>query len=210
MPYFQYPWRLLSLVILITSALVAILVSQKKSRVLAVFLIVLTLIFYGGYTRPVKYSPRSDDFYLTNPVWAEGTATFGDSFATIWAPGRQAVRPEEKIEIIQGKGEIDGLLIEPTKYYFEVKAATPVFLKINTLYFPGWKVFVDEKEIPIDFTNGLINFQISEGKHLVGVEFRNTPIRTLANSISFLSLLFLIGTAIFLRDIRLRKNESCN
>lgn len=198
MPFFQYPWRLLSLIILFTSFLAGSFALLKKwSKILAIILIFLALAFYGGYTRPVKYPPRTDDFYLTNPVWTDGTNTLGDSFATIWAPGKQPQRAEEKLAIVQGSGKVKELFIKPTSYSFRVETTNPAELQVNTLYFPGWKVFVDDEEKPINFDNGLINFQISEGKHLIEVEFRDTPVRTLANRISFLSLLFLIGTAIF-------------
>ncbi len=166
------------------------------------------MIIYGGYTRPVKYLPRTDDFYLTNPVWTDGTNTLGDSFATIWAPAKQPQRAQEKLTIIQGEGEVADLFIKPTRYAFQVKSLTPLLLQVNTLYFPGWQVLVDNEERRIDFDNGLINFQIPEGKHRIEVQFRETPIRTLANRVSFLSLLFLLGTAIFLREKRSRKNEN--
>lgn len=76
----QYPWRLLSLVILVTSFLAAALVAKSKSKAFAVGLVVLALLFYGGYSRPVKYPSRSDSFYLNNPTWTQGTATLGNSF----------------------------------------------------------------------------------------------------------------------------------
>lgn len=206
MPFFQYPWRLLSLIILFTSFLAGFLVLyQKRSKILAAILVFLALAFYSGYTRPVKYPSRTDDFYLTNPVWTDGTNTLGDSFATIWAPDKQPQRAKERLVIIQGEGKVKELFIKPASYSFRVETTTPAELQVNTLYFPGWEVFVDEEETPIDFANGLINFQISEGKHIIEVEFQDTPIRTLAKRISFLSLLFLIGTDIFLGDTGVRK-----
>jgi len=200
MPLFQYPWRLLSLIILFTSFLAgSFVILKKRSKILAIVLVFLALVFYTGYTRPVKYPPRTDDFYLTNPVWTDGTNTLGNSFATIWAPGKQPKRAEEKLVIVQGEGEVKNLFIKPTSYSFQVEATVSAELQVNTLYFPGWKVFVDGEETAVHFENGLINFQIPEGKHIIEVEFKETPIRTLANRISFLSLLFLIGTAIFLK-----------
>jgi hypothetical protein len=200
MPFFQYPWRFLSLIILFASFLSgSFVLYQKQSKILALVLVFLALAFYAGYTRPVKYPPRTDDFYLTNPIWTDGTNTLGDSFATIWAPGKQPQRAKEKLTIVQGEAGVKNLFIKPTSYSFQVETATPAELQANTVYFPGWKVFVDDEETPINFENGLINFQIPEGKHIIEVEFRDTLIRTLVNRISFLSLLFLFGAGIFLR-----------
>ncbi|MFQ5583944.1 MAG: hypothetical protein ACE5GL_05870, partial [Calditrichia bacterium] len=79
MQYFQHPWRLLSLVILTSSFLVAA-VSSIKSKILVPFMLILAFVFYLPYTKPVVYPARDDSFYLENPTWTEGTATLGDSF----------------------------------------------------------------------------------------------------------------------------------
>ncbi|PIU02404.1 hypothetical protein COT66_00390 [Candidatus Shapirobacteria bacterium CG09_land_8_20_14_0_10_49_15] len=91
--FLQYPWRLLSLVVLVTSFLAACLVSRKGSR-WAVGLLLVAFIFYGGYSRPIVYPPRADNFYLDNPDWTQGTATLGNSFQTLWPadPGNTPIR----------------------------------------------------------------------------------------------------------------------
>jgi uncharacterized membrane protein len=79
MVYFQHPWRLLSIVILLTSYFTGYLASRRKTW-LSILLIIAALIFYLPYTRPVVYEPREDSFYLNNPTWTTGTATLGNSF----------------------------------------------------------------------------------------------------------------------------------
>lgn len=199
MSRFQYPWRFLSLVILIVSFLAAFLTSFKKSKIIGVFLIFLALIFYGKYSRLIKYPPRSDDFYLSNPTWTDGTTTLGDSFNTIWASGKRIERAKEKLVVNQGEAEIQELSIAPTKYLFRIKATTPTTFQVNTAYFPGWKVFVDQKPASVDFNNGLINFQADKGEHLVEIKFTDTPVRSLAKGISLASLLFLVAVVILKR-----------
>jgi len=43
-------------------------------------LIIMAVLLYLPYTRPVVYEPRDDSFYLSNPTWTEGTATTGNVF----------------------------------------------------------------------------------------------------------------------------------
>jgi len=47
-----------------------------------------------------------------------------------------------------------------------------------TFYFPGWKVFVDNKEVPIEFQDpkyrGVITYGVPSGKHTILLKFTNT------------------------------------
>jgi len=164
--FLQYPWRFLSLVTLVASFLAAWLAAQTKSKWSAIFLILLALVFYSGYARPVKYPPRSDDFYLRNADWAEGTATLGNSFNTIWLADPSDLEDEADLQ------------------------------QLEIAYFPGWEVRVDNRPVKIFYQNGLINFQKPEERSKIEVKFKDTPIRKWAKIISLLSLLFIITKAI--------------
>lgn len=78
MEYFQFPWRLLSVVILTTSFMAGYV--SRGSRIISVVLIITALLLYLPYTKPVVYEPRDDSFYLSNPTWTQGTATTGNVF----------------------------------------------------------------------------------------------------------------------------------
>ena len=65
-----------------------------------------------------------------------------------------------------------------------------------TFYFPGWKVAIDGKPIEVEFQDpnyrGIITFHVPEGKHLVEVNFQRTKLRIFADTITFLSFIFII------------------
>ena len=176
----------------------------KKFRWLSAILVLLALIFYTGYARPVKYPPRGDGFYLTNSTWTDGTATLGDSFNTKWAIERSDKRPEKKIVIKEGEGAVEQLASSPIKYRFQADLTTAVVVRANIVYFPGWQVFVNGQKAEIDYQkDGLINFKLPQGKHLVEIKFSDTPIRNLANKTSLLFLFFLLGKIILRSNARL-------
>ena len=79
MQYFQFPWRLLAVVIL-TSSFIAAYISVGRSKYVVVGFMIIAVLFYLPYTKPVVYKPRDDLFYLSNPTWTQGTATTGNSF----------------------------------------------------------------------------------------------------------------------------------
>lgn len=58
----------------------------------------------------------------------------------------------------------------------------PASVRINCLYFPGWRATVDGREIPVEVIEptGLMRLLVPAGDHEVILIFGNTPVRTLA------------------------------
>ena len=67
----------------------------------------------------------------------------------------------------------------------------------NTLYFPGWKAYVDNVEVPIEPYDqnwrGIITFPVPEGKHNVRVVFEETKLRKFANALSIIGIGILLA-----------------
>ena len=189
--YFQYPWRILSLVILISSFLVSYII-QMQGKFLAIFFVAAALFFSLPYSKPVIYEARYDNYYLENPTWSKGTATLGDSFSTLWFAdtGKQAAK-KNKIEIVSGKADVEIKKIKSQSYQFYIKTESPIDVKINTAYFPGWRVYADRKEQRVDYSNGLINFRVDSGEHLIDVNFEDTLVRKIGKAISLVAVVAL-------------------
>lgn len=102
--------------------------------------------------------------------------------------------PQSKIEIISGIGQIEVISSTPSKTNFRTFSPQQINIRANIFNFPGWHVKIDGKETPINDNNNLrlITFDVPDGNHFVSIEFKNTPIRTLANTISLISVLSLI------------------
>ena len=69
-------------------------------------------------------------------------------------------------------------------------------MTVNTLYFPGWKAFVDGRETPIAYkAHGLIELSVPQGEHSIVVAFTDTWPRKVGNTVTLLSLaaLLLLG-----------------
>lgn len=83
-----------------------------------------------------------------------------------------------------------------TEHIYKVDAKSEIRIVDNTLYFPNWEVYVDDSKVPIQYQDpnhrGLITFDVSEGNHIVKVVFNNTKIRTLSNTISFSTVMFIL------------------
>lgn len=196
---FQYPWRFLSLIILVGSFLAGY--PAQKRKFLALILIFLAIAFYSNYSRPVKYLSREDSVYLGNPYWTQGTATLNNSFNTVWFKS-ESKDDIKDIKFVQNNCRVNEMFNNPIKHHYEIDCEDKEQVQLGLAYFPGWQVLVDDQSTPISFSDGLIDFKVNEGKHFVKAEFQESIIRKLADSISLVSLLFLLLIAIFKRQDR--------
>jgi hypothetical protein len=73
-------------------------------------------------------------------------------------------------------------------------------IELQTFYFPGWRVWLDGKEVKIDPSRdpllGRMQIDVTSGRHLVTARFTNTSIRTFGNLFSLISWLILLGCLI--------------
>ena len=176
--YLQYPWRLLSLMMLITSFLAGWLVGKLKKRWLTLALLAAVLLCNWRYSRPVIYPARDNGFYLNNPDWTQGTATLGNSFQTIWANHDQPA--EQKTEFQENNR-----------------------LRFNINYYPGWQVLVSTKGGPASGWNGqkqlleiepdgAFSIAAVQGEGKIRVNFTETPLRLFSDGLSLISFLLLV------------------
>jgi len=181
MHYFQFPWRFLSLEILLASFLAGSIVSQWKSKLIFIILFLLPVVFGIQYAHPAHYLYRNDAYYINRSNFIDGTNSPGNAFNTIWANGKFS-RQSQKAIIVQGRGKIIIEQVHSTYYRFTTNSKSKIKIAVNTLYFPGWEVFIDKRKIQIERTDrGIIAFFMPGGKHTVEVLFTNTPIRNISS-----------------------------
>lgn len=196
--YMQYPWRLLSVVIVLTACLCLYLFSKINRTWIMVLISLLSILFVFSYTRPVEYAPRDDYYYASRPNFTDGTSSLGNSLSTIWSPWKN-VRPDGPVEFASGNGKMKIISNEFLDKQFSFELVSDSVIQINTLYFPGWEVREGKQLVNIDYTkNGTIQVPLAQGRHTIRVTFTETPIRKLADTVSLVSLLGLtvVGTQV--------------
>jgi len=189
----QFPWRLLSLVVLISALLCAYVVDSVKSQKIVMILIIASSIISTiTYTTPAKFVDREEGFYSTN----EDTTTVRDEYLPLWVKQKPQDRANQKIKI-EGNGEIISSEIKPTNYKANIKAQRDVIVGVSTIYFPGWQASVDGQKVNVDHLNnpnGLMSFKLPEGDHKVIIKYGKTPVHLFSELISLISL---TGTGIY-------------
>ena len=119
-------------------------------------------------------------------------------------------RDKYPLDVLNGKAVFIQTVRTPVDHKYVIKVIDDSE-KENTLYFPGWKVIVDEKEIPINYEDknnfGLITFRLKKGLYKVAVIFTDTPIRKLGENISLASRILLSATTPFLFSVITRQKD---
>lgn len=200
MNYFQFPWRFLSLEILLASFMAGSLVNLFNPKIVTVLLVIFSILLGIGYTSVAYYLERPDSYYTTRSNFIDSTNSPGNAFNTIWFDSSKA--KESKRTSLEDK-EIKKKEIKSTNYFLETEVNSTKKIIINTAYFPGWSVYVDNHKIETYITkNGLFSFELEKGVHDVTIRFEETMIRKFAAAISIFSILLLLFARSFFATIK--------
>lgn len=185
----QFPWRMMSAIIFIPPILISFLFSKiKNNSILIIIFIILVCVSRFPELYGKNYTDHPQSYYFFTPI-----NLHSNLLNTIWT-GTASDYPIKKVkgEIISGQGKIIKRNEHNSWREYEINAKTEVRLADYTFYFPGWKVFIDKKETPIEFQDmnyrGVITYKVPQGKHTILVKFTETKIRLLADIISLFSI----------------------
>lgn len=76
----------------------------------------------------------------------------------------------------------------PTQRVYKVSTNSTMLFQENTLYFPGWVARIDGKQTTLQRTKkGVMVVRVPSGEHTLEFTFEDTPIRTVANTLSLIT-----------------------
>jgi uncharacterized membrane protein len=202
LPFVQFPWRFLLLTVPVLAVMSALVLEQLTRSfhwkftfqlLLSTILIVLTLFI------------AKDQWHINQPLFSktipgdalEGSTTWADEQATHWFLPKPNKIPVQKIEFLHGPGtfHVDAWLTG--KHLYLIAAPTTTTVVENTMYYPGWKVFVDGKETVVDYQNktypGRLVYEVSSGEHHVMTVFTETPSRKIMDLLSIITMICVFG-----------------
>lgn len=188
--FIQYPWRLLSIIVVMTPVLAGYIASQFRfGWVIACIAILITF----GYSRPVTYEPRTDDHYLRQASFTKGTNSMGNAFQTKWFTGKQF----ESQDFLFSSGTVSANRLNPTLYHVSLSSSVGGMLTTPIAYYPGWIMNIEKKNIyGLADTDGLLIFDIPSGQYEAILRLGLTSWQGIAISISILSLSVAVGSFI--------------
>ncbi len=198
--FIQFPFRLISVLILTTAFFVAFQLNFLKGRnkkILIIIYLFLLIFDAKDFIYPKGFTNYPDTFYSTN----QDTTTVKNEYMPKWVKEIPSSSKNEKVEILKGEGSVFNLINNGNSVSFNADLQKDSLLSINTIYYPGWVLEVDNKNVLISYKNdsGLIQFNLNKGNHFVKAYFKETNLRLTVNIISFVSFLGLIFLAFKLR-----------
>lgn len=202
MHYFQFPWRFLSLTILVCAFLSGSIIHIPRVKILGTIFIIFIILTTIGYTTPAYYMQRSDTYYTTRSNFINSTNSPGNIFNTIWNTPK-TTRPNE---FFIKNAATTILRIEkksPTSFTAIVSSTTSHTQVVAISYFPNWHVSIDSKSTQAFPTDGLLSFRLPRGRHAIQIVFQQTPLETFA-SLTTVGSIILLAIRIFLLRKRAR------
>jgi hypothetical protein len=197
--------RLLILVALTTSILAGHLpiLFPKRHRLIYLFLLVtvVSTSLNWGQRRVVtsindayliKNLPRStingEAHFYANSKWVKKDS--------MWFRDQ----PINNLIVTKGDGGVKKLNRSSTEHTYIISANSPLNLRENTLYFPGWTVRVNNKIVPVTYqTDALINFSVPKGLSFIEIKYSDILIYKILKIVSEIGITILIMTLIILR-----------
>lgn len=192
---FQFPWRFLSIVVFATSIISVVFINFSLFRKKLTYIIFIILVVFSTawFWKPSLGLDKIDEKqYWHFPL----TTTYFGETDIIWSAGPAKSFPKSRVEVIAGDAVVKNFFKKSSLHTYSVDVKRDARLVDHTQYFPGWKVYVDGKETPVQFqdenSRGEITFAVPKGQHLVKVAFGETKLRFFADMLSIVTLLILL------------------
>ena len=209
----QFPWRFLSLIAVSTAfvsgSLFLLFFKERRWRATGLMWILIVALVVVGFphAKPIAFLPVIDGDFTPSTIVAMGWDRDVGQLEPIWVKQPPSTPATERLTIIEGEGQVLTSNVTPTYYDFFTESREATRMRVNTFYFPGWKVFVDQEERPVEIEklSGVIEFSLEPGKHRIQVRFTDTPVREWSERISLLALFLLLMTPWIVRGFRFNR-----
>lgn len=208
----DYPWRILMVFGFISSILGAIMITATKNYLwrglLICFLVAGAFYTNRNHVRINLVWPWPSDSFR------HGTGDAYGEYAAKYRATRDGSEFYELSEYIEGTGRIAVVSDKSNLTKIVVESSNPSQVRFNMMYFPGWHVRIDDKEVKINtaqnpesqrdtcyVTNriskhiddsGLVACHFLPGKHSAEMKYEPLPVQKIGNLLSCLGIGILI------------------
>lgn len=208
--YLQFPWRFLEFTTLFAAicvgGVIKVIPLNKWLKFGLAVIFILMLVPNFKYFVPQTYFPVSDkdltsDLEIKWNVSASSfeympreMATHINELGNIWVNIDQSQVANYKYKVINGEFAPSREQFVPGRFALEGTSNSSSVLQFSTTYFPGWQVYLDQRQTSIDHNNpyNLITVLVPPGKHIITGKFENTTVRSVGNVVSALAVVGIL------------------
>lgn len=194
--FVQFPWRFLSFAVFFSSLLGAYFVGLLKGKWLmgiSAVLVIATVALNWQYFKPGQfYYGITDNQKLSGESFVEQQGGAVLDYLPLTATEPKELAPKDPY-VVSGAATIENFVNKSNSWQFSAKVEKDAVVEVPVFYFPGWKV-----NYPYEVgTIGRIAVKLPVGEQTVIGKFTNTPVRTIANTLTVISALVFAGLIIY-------------
>jgi hypothetical protein len=202
MAFIQFPWRFLAVIVVFASLMTGgmIRIFKPQSPWWPTFALATTtglVLLNVAKFQPEVMLARTEDLYYEDPIRIQNEMS---GILPDFIPGHEVpypTVPAEKRYIWEDEqaGTVEVEIDRTHEFFLHVFTKRAQLLTINQFYFPGWRLYVEGDQVPIEVTdNGLMQIMIesSTDPQKVSGIFGETPVRRLANALSLISFIVIV------------------
>lgn len=214
MAFFQYPWRLLSLIAFGSSFLAGFLfwifehyqrINFSVLTIAFILVLVSTLLLYSKLFRPQTTFQAVSSDYIKPEVLRWKTSKISDEYMPVGfeRPLSEEDVPQRKI-ISLDEASVK-ILEEKTQFVSaQVESQFSSSVIVHTAYFPSWRAYIDGKETAYFVDKRGLVIDVAAGRHFVSTIFTQTFIQKTGNVISVAGVFVLFLGIIYTRWGRIK------
>jgi len=189
-----------------------VILSLPKDPLIIVTTIIIPLLLFFNlkYFHPIKSGPLTDDQKFSGLAW-QNQMTSG-IYDYLPNTAGTAAKSQAKFIIDQITPEATGTIYGQKKgtdwLFFNADLKEKTTITLAQMYFPNFKAYNYDSEIPIEIEPelGRMVLKLDPGQYQIYIKLKNTPIRTISNTISLISWTLLL--ILSLRRVRLWRKRS--
>ena len=195
LPYFQFPWRFLAMITLISPLFLLTFSKFTKLKYIP-FIVIFAAIFLNfNYFKTSEYLGRMDDYYINRyiPVPVASSEYLKTSEEYLRLPKETQTRPEKNLPRAYAINTSVALEIEEINALdakIKTVSDSEFILNYSKYNYPGWVVKVDNslQKIISGLPYGQISFLVPSGEHKVEVEYKESQLRLIFDIISLVTI----------------------
>jgi len=200
LPYFQFPWRFLAMIIFSLPIFLLGFSKYRFGKIISMTVILISIVLNFNYFKTSEYLGRDDSYYLTRyiPVPSVSDEYKKTSEEYLRLPKDTEVRPQS--DFPRAYTDVSGIsqIIQTNALNAVISTnyGEDFILNYSKYYFPGWFAKIDGESVKINPGKpyGQITITVPAGNHRVEIYYGETIARSLANFISVTG----VGVAVFL------------
>ena len=200
--FIQFPWRFFLTFLIGCAAMGAFLLAlvhdRRAQAVLVLVALALQVPLYLHYQNPDRLMVRDEFWNIDDPGWRRNDAAERLAFyQSGYDPAGITASPESQPDrsmVAAGEGTLREVSARDDRLTLAAQSAQGMRVLVNRHYFPGWAVRLDDRAAPFTVSrdDDFMLVSVPPGSHRIEARFENTPIRTVANTITVVSAVLLL------------------